>query len=139
MLFISNRRLKLAKSQANAKQHRGWTFAIWNLFTFFIHVANPKIIGHILKNKQKNKCVCIHEFMWLIIMKMKNRLYRYGINRSRAIPGRKYSKYKKCLSMMMLTWIKQHPSYIWSSIYENVKQHWDWVEKKRCIQKKACR
>ena len=36
---------------------------------------HPKIIGHILKNK----CVCIHEIMWLIItkmkIKMKNRLH----------------------------------------------------------------
>ena len=22
---------------------------------------HPKVIGHIIKNKQKNKCVCIHE------------------------------------------------------------------------------
>ena len=35
----------------------------------------------------------------------------------------------KCLSMMILTCIKQHLSNIWSSIHENVKQHWGWVEK----------
>ena len=43
------------------------------------------------------------------------------------------SKYKKCLSMMMLICIKQHLSNISSSIHEKVKQHWDWVEKKRCL------
>ena len=27
-----------------------------------LHLScHPKIIGHILKNKQKNKCACIHE------------------------------------------------------------------------------
>ena len=29
--------------------------------------------------------------------------------------------------------IKQHLSCIWSSIHEKVKQHWCWVEKKRCL------
>ena len=46
---------------------------------------HPKIIGRILKNKQKNKCVCIHAITRLIIMKMKmkmkNRSDRYDINR----------------------------------------------------------
>ena len=45
----------------------------------------PRIITHILKNKQKNKCVCIHKIIRLIIMKMKmkkeRRSHRYDINR----------------------------------------------------------
>ena len=57
---------------------------------------NPKIMGHILKNKQKNKCVYIHEIMRLIIikrkMKMKNRSHRYDINRPRSRHGHKHSK-----------------------------------------------
>ena len=93
-----------------------------------IHILHPryhpKIIGHILKNKQKNKCVCIHEIIRLIIMKMKmkmkNRSHRYDINRPRSRHGHKYSKYKKCLSMMMLICIKQHLSNIWSSIHEKL-------------------
>ena len=40
---------------------------------------------------------------------------------------------KKCLSMMMLIFIKQHLSNIWSSIHEKVKQHWGWIKKKRVI------
>ena len=31
----------------------------------------PRIIGHILKNKQKNKCVCIHGIIELVKMKIK--------------------------------------------------------------------
>ena len=89
------------------------------------------------KEKQKNKNSCIHEIIQLIIikmkMKMKNRSHRYDINRSRSRHGHKYSKYKKCLSVMMLICIKQHLSNIWNSIHENVKQHWGWVEKKRCL------
>ena len=74
----------------------------------------PKIIGHILKSKQQNNCVCIHKIIWLIIMKMKmkmkNRSHRYDINRPRSRHGCKCSKHKKCLIITMLTCIKQHLS-----------------------------
>ena len=54
-----------------------------------IHVFHPryrlKVIGHTLKNKQKNKCVCIYEIIQLITMKTKkkkkNRSHRYDMNR----------------------------------------------------------
>ena len=62
--------------------------------------------GHILKNKLKNKCVCVHKIIRLIIMKIKmkikNRSRRYGINRPRYRHGHKF---------------------IISSIHEKVKQH----------------
>ena len=41
-------------------------------------------------------------------MKIKNKSHRYEINRSRSRHGYKYSKYKKCLSMMKLIYSKQH-------------------------------
>ena len=63
--FISNSRLKLAKNQANARQHPEV-----ELYLKIIHILHPyyhlKIIGHILKNKQKNKCFYIHEIIGLI-------------------------------------------------------------------------
>ena len=70
-------------------------------------------MGHILKNKQKRKRVFADEVTRLMIMKkikmkMKNRLHRYVINRPRSRHQRKYSKYKKCLSIMMRIRIKQH-------------------------------
>ena len=76
-----------------------------------IHVVHrpyhPKIIGHILKNKQNNKFACI---IRLTIkkkkMKMKNRSHRNEINRPRLRHGHKNSKYKKCLSMMVVVCIK---------------------------------
>ena len=52
-------------------------------------------------------------------------------NRPRSMHEHKYSEYKKCLSMMMLKCIKQHPSNIWSSIDEKAKHHWCWIEKKK--------
>ena len=45
-----------------------------------IHIVHPcyhpKVIGHILKNKRKNKCIYIHEIIQLVLMKvrMKSRL-----------------------------------------------------------------
>ena len=85
-----------------------------------IHVLHPryhpKIIEHILKNYQTNKCACIHEIIRLIIMKMKlkmkKRLHRYDINRPRSRHGHKHSKCKKCLTMMMVICIKKHLSNI---------------------------
>ena len=41
-------------------------------------------------------------------IQMKNRSYRYDINRPRSRHGHKYSKCKNCLSMMMLLCIKKH-------------------------------
>ena len=64
---------------------------------------------------------------------MKNRLNRYDINRPRLRHGYKYVKYKMCLIIIMVVCIKQNLSNTWSSIDEKVKQHWGWVEKKRCL------
>ena len=98
---------------------------------------HPKIIGHILKNKEKNKFVCIHEIMRLIIteikVKMKNRLHRYVINRSRSRHGHKYGTYKKCFAMTMVIGIKQHLSNTWNSIHEKAEAE---LKKKRCLYKK---
>ena len=59
---------------------------------------HSKVIGHILKNKQKNECICIHHIIRLIKMKMKNRSHSYDINRSKS----RYSTYKKCLKMLLV-------------------------------------
>ena len=45
-------------------------------------------------------------------IKMKNRPHRYDISRPRSRQGHNYSKYKKCLSMVMLICIKQDLSNI---------------------------
>ena len=132
--FISNARMKLAKNQANAKRHpEVLPFEVLNFCHLKImhHSSSTtllsKIIGHILvKNKQKNKCVCFNEIIRLIIMKMemkmKNTSHRYDINRTRFSHEHKYSKYKKHLSMTMLTCITQHLSNIWSA--EDLETLW---------------
>ena len=56
-------------------------------------------------------------------LKMKNRSQRYDINRPRPRDGHKYTKYKMCLSIMMVICIKQHLSNNLSSIHEKLKQH----------------
>ena len=116
--FISNVRLKLAKSQVNAVQHPKAELLLLESY------SNSSSILSSIKTKQTNKCVCIHHVIRLIIMKMKNRSHRYDINRPK--PG--YSTYKKSLQMLQLICIKQHISNIWSSVYEKAKQHWRWVE-----------
>ena len=82
---------------------------------------------HILKNKQKNKRVCIHEIIRLIIIKLKVKLkirsHKCDINRPWSRHEHKFSKYKMCLSMMMLIIIKQHLSNVASSIHEKIKRH----------------
>ena len=40
------------------------------------------IIGHIVKNKQSNECVCIHEIIQFIIMKMKMKMKKDHIDRT---------------------------------------------------------
>ena len=92
--FISKARLKLAKKSSKCWGTRwGWTFVIWKLSTFFNHII--KTIGHILKNKTKKKCVCVHKITRLIItkmkMKIKSRSYRKDINRPRSRHGHKQS------------------------------------------------
>ena len=84
--------------QANTKQHPEAEHQYPHSYS--------KIIGHILKINQKNKCVCIHEIIRLIIMKMKmkmkNTLQRYDINRPRSRHGHKYSNYKKFFSICII-------------------------------------
>ena len=49
-----------------------------------IHILNPhyypKIIGHILKNKDKNNCVSVHENIRLTIMKIKIKIKKDHID-----------------------------------------------------------
>ena len=125
--IISNARLKLAKNQLNAKQRPEAELLSSKVIGILHSRYHLTITGHILKNKQKNKHVCVHGIMELIRMKMKTKMKldsrKYGISRPRRRHGHRYSKYMKHLSMMMLICIKQHLSNIWSSVYENVKQH----------------
>ena len=96
-----------------------------------IHILHPryhpKIIRHIGKYKQENKCVCIQKIIQLIIMKikmnMKNGSHRHDINKPRSRHGRKYKKYKKRITMMMLKCAKHYLSKLCISIHEKVKQH----------------
>ena len=73
-------------------------------------------------------------------IKMKNGSHRYDINRHKSRHGYKYSENKKCVSMMILTCIRQHLSNIWSSIHEkNEKNHKKKKKKKNVAYKqKAC-
>ena len=56
--FVSNARVILEKNQANAKQHPEAELLLFENYSHSSFTLSPKIISHILKNKQKNKCVC---------------------------------------------------------------------------------
>ena len=59
---MSNTRLKLAKNQANAKQHPEAELLLFE---------NYSLSSSIFSFKKKKKFVCIHNIILLIIMKMK--------------------------------------------------------------------
>ena len=69
MFFLSNAWLKLVKNSTMLSNTLRMNFCYLKI----IHILHPKIIGNILKNKQNN-CVCIHEIMRQIIMKMKMKI-----------------------------------------------------------------
>ena len=59
----------MAKNQVNAKQYPEAEHLLFEIIHILHSCYHPKITGHIIKNKQKNKCVDIHEVIRLIIIK----------------------------------------------------------------------
>ena len=51
----------MAKNQGNAKQHPDAVLLQFENYSHFSSTLSFKNNRHILKNKQHNKCVCIHE------------------------------------------------------------------------------
>ena len=96
--------MKLAKKkQANAKKILRLNFCYLKIIHILHPSYYPKITGHILKDKQKNNCFCIHTISHKENEdENKNRSHRYDNNRPRSRHEYKYSKYKRCLSMMIL-------------------------------------
>ena len=134
--FTSNVRLKLGKDQTNAKQHPEA-----ELLLFENYLLSSSTLSEVIGNILKSKYVCLNKVIWIMTMKMrlkmKNRSHRFDINRPRPRHGHKYTKNKIGLSIVIVICIKQHLSNIWSSIHEEVKQRWSWVEKSVAY-KKAC-
>ena len=61
--FITNTRLKLAKSQANAKQHPEAELLLFGNYSHSSSTLSSKDNLAFCKNKRKNNCVCLHEIM----------------------------------------------------------------------------
>ena len=115
-------------------------FCYLKTFHIFHPRYHPEIMGHILKNKQRNKYLCIHEIIRLIILRMKMKMKKDYIDTTKTDlgHGHKYSnKYKKCLTMMILICVKKHLSNTWCSTHDKAKQHWGWPEKKCRLLKKS--
>ena len=115
------------------KNTLGLDFCYLNIIHILHSRYYSKIIGHVLKNKQKNKCVRIHEIIRLVVMKMKvkmkNVFHIHDMNqgtrknRLRSRHGHKYSKCKKRVSMIMVNCIQQH---------RNTEAE---LKKRRCLEK----
>ena len=118
--FMSNPRMKLEKNKnKNKKKMLSNTLRLNFCYLKIIRIlhlgCHPKTTGYFLKNRQKNKFVCVHEIRLIIMkmkMKMQNRSHRFDIKRPRSRHWHKYSKHKKCLSMLLFICIKQHLSNI---------------------------
>ena len=111
--FYKQRQTEIGKKvkQMLSNEHTEAELLLFENYAGYSYTSSHKIIDHILKNKQKNKCVCIHQIIQLIIMKMKvkmkNRSHRYDNKRPWSRDGHKdVSKCKKCLILMMLMCVK---------------------------------
>ena len=109
--FISNTRLKLAKNQANTKRQPEAELLLLENYLYSSLTLSSKNNRTYSKNKQNNKCACIHEIIRLDIMKMKkkmkNRSHRYDIKYLDLDMDRNIVNIKR-LSVMILICIKQH-------------------------------
>ena len=109
--------MKLAKNQANAKKNPEVELLHYPHSWFTLLSKNNGTYS----KKLKIKCVCIHEIIYVIIvkmmMKMKNRSYRHNINslRSRHIVNIRIVSPWWCLYVC----IREHLS-IWSSVHEKL-------------------
>ena len=135
--FISKARLISVKNQAKAKQDPEAELFLFENYSLSSSTLPSKNKKRYSRKCTKNKCVCFNEVIWSMTMKtrMKNksRSHKYNIERPRPRNGRKCTKYKIYVNLMMVICIKRHLSNIWSSIHKKVKQNWYWVEKKRCL------
>ena len=102
-------------------------FCYLKIICYFHPRYHPKVIGDTLINV--NKCIVL---MRLYLCRNNNEkvaenekeiawLHRHDIIRRMPRHGHKYTKYKMCLTLMMVICIKQQLSNIWSSINEKVK------------------
>ena len=112
-------------------------FLLFENYWHFSSTLSTKSNGTYSKIKQKNKCDCIH---WIKAINLNENedgneklMTQYDINR----PKPRYSKYKKCLNMMLLVCIKQHLSNLKQNSWKSeVTLRVGW--KKALLIKKAC-
>ena len=129
--FYKQHQVEIGKKKwAKAKQHpKVELLLLENYFLSSSKLSSENNRAYSKECAKKQVClfVCFNEIVWLIIMKVKNknRSHKCDINRPTSRHGLTYNnKHKKCLSMMMLLCIKQHPTNTWGSIHEKVKEHW---------------
>ena len=141
--FYKQHLAEIGKKISKTKQHPEAELSLFENFSLSSYTLSSKNNRRYSKKFTKDKCICRNEVIWLMTikmrLKMKKRSHRCDKNRHRQRLRHKYTKYKMCFSIMMVIYITQHLSNIWSSIHEEVKQHWIESElKKALLKKKAC-
>ena len=111
--FVSNTRLKLAKKNwAKAKQHAEAELLLLKNCVVSSSTLSPKENRRYSKNCAKNIYVYLNEDIWLMAKKMRLKMKKisskYDINRPRRWHAHKYTKYKICLDIMIVTSIRQN-------------------------------
>ena len=90
-IFIRNARPKLGKNQANAKHYPEVEFLLFENYSHSSSTSLSENDRTYSKKKAKNKYVCIHEIVRLIITKMKikikSRSRRYLHDMTQINPG----------------------------------------------------
>ena len=104
----------MAENLAKAKHHPEAELLIFEDYFFSLSTVSCKNDRRYSKKCTKNEYVSLNEVTWLMPMrmrlKMKNRWYSYDSIGPRARHGQKYTKYKMCLSIMMVVCNKQQIS-----------------------------
>ena len=128
--FYKQDQAEIGKNWAKPKQHTENELLLFENYLLSSSALSSKNNrGYSKKLSRKQVCLFIYfnEIIWLILVKVKkkSRSHKCDINRPMSRYGLTYTnKHKKCLSMMMLICIKEHPTNTWGSIYENVREHW---------------
>ena len=133
--FISNARLKLAKNKPNAKKHTEAELLLYENYLHYSSILSSKNnSSYSNSKKQAKEQMCLYSKDYTISHKNvdenEKQSHRDDMNRPKSGHGHKYSKHKKCLSMMMmLICTNQHRRNIRSSIHEKDELNWGWIEK----------
>ena len=129
--------MKLAKNEAKAKQHPKVELVQFENYSLCSSELPSKNNKRYSKKMCKNKCISVLIVLcgWL----RRKSGWKWKVDHIDKIKiDLDIDMDTNILNVKCVT-IQQDLSNIWSSIHKNVKQHWAWDKKKRCLWKKRVR